>query len=125
MRGGAQACHGDTIALVVSTSDGGPRIGIVTEPMANRPLIEVMDWLVAAEPSITQLEIGTGGYAPTSHCDMPLLLKDAGARKAWLNEISSRGLTIGALHAWGNPLHPDEAGAEKHYFGLRGLVPLS
>ena len=94
MRGGAQPCDGDTIALVVSTSDRRPRIGVVTEPMANRPLIEVMDWLVADEPSITQLEIGTGGYAPTSHCDMPLFLKDAGARNAWLKEITSRGLSI-------------------------------
>jgi len=125
MRGRAQACDGDTIALVVSTGDGGPRIGVVTEPMANRPLIEVMDWLITAEPSITQLEIGTGGYAPTSHCDMPLLLKDAGARKAWLSEISSRGLTIGALNAWGNPLHPDEAVAKKHDSDLRDSIRLA
>jgi sugar phosphate isomerase/epimerase len=102
-----------------------PRIGIVTEAMARRPLIEVMDWLVREAPGVTDLEIGSGGYAPPTHCDVSLVLHDAGARKAWLAEIASRGLRVGALNAWGNPLHPDPDVAKKHDSDLRDSIRLA
>ena len=102
-----------------------PRLGVVTEAFANRPLIEVMDWLRASAPAITDLEIGAGGYAPTGHCDLPLLLRDAAARKVWLDEIDARGLRIAALNVWGNPLHPDESIAARHDGDLRGAVRLA
>lgn len=103
----------------------GPRIGVVTEAFANRPLVEVMDWMLAEARLVTHLEIGAGGYAPTGHCDMPKLLSDATARKAWLAEITSRELAIGALNVWGNPLHPDEAVARKHDSDLRDAIRLA
>src|SRR5947208_1825292 len=74
-----------------------PRIGVVTEPFASRPLTDVMDWLVRAAPGVTDLELGAGGYAPTTHCETALLLRDASARKAWFAEITSRGLRVAAL----------------------------
>jgi sugar phosphate isomerase/epimerase len=91
-----------------------PKIGLVTEPLASKPLSEIMDWVVAEVPEITGLEIGTGAYAPTSHCDLPRLLKEPGARRAWKREIEARGLDIAALNCWGNPLHPDETIASAH-----------
>ena len=102
-----------------------PRLGVVTEAFAGRPLTDVMDWLVRAAPTITDLEIGAGGYAPTRHCDTPLLLRDASARAAWQREISVRGLRIGALNVWGNPLHPDEAIASSHDADLRDAIRLA
>lgn len=98
---------------------------MVTEAMADRSLVDVMDWIVKEAPVITDLEIGTGGYAPTTHCDMPLLLLDAGARRRWLGELSARGLRIGALNAWGNPLHPDAGIAAKHDADLRDTIRLA
>lgn len=102
-----------------------PRIGVVTEPLANRTLIDVMDWLTRQVPEVSDLEIGTGGYAPTTHCDMGALLHDAAARKAWLHEITARGLRIGALNVWGNPLHPDSQLASKHDADLRDTIRLA
>ena len=102
-----------------------PRLGVVTEAFAGRALNDVMDWLVRATPTITDLEIGAGGYAPTGHCDTPLLLRDASARAAWQREISVRGLRIGALNVWGNPLHPDEAIASRHDADLRDAIRLA
>lgn len=84
-----------------------------------------MDWLVRAAPGVRGLEIGTGAYAPTTHCDMPALLRDADARKRWLNDIASRGLHIAALNCWGNPLHPDESIAGKHDSDLRNTIRLA
>ncbi len=105
--------------------DGDLRIGVVTEAFADRPLAEVMDWLVRDAPLVTDLEVGAGGYAPTGHCDMPRMLTDANARNAWLKEISSRGLRLAALNVWGNPLHPDAAVASKHDADLRDAIRLA
>ena len=108
-----------------SLESARPRVGVVTEALVDRPLVEAMDWLVKAVPEATDLEIGTGGYAPTTHCDMPLLLRDAEARKRWLAEITSRGLRLGALNVWGNPLHPDATVAAKHDSDLRDTIRLA
>jgi sugar phosphate isomerase/epimerase len=102
-----------------------PRIGFVTEAMADRPLVEVMDWLVREAPEITDLEVGTGGYAPTSHCDMHLLMRDTGARRKWLDEIAARSLRVGAFNAWGNPLHPDAEVAARHDADIKDTIRLA
>ena len=111
------------------------KIGLVTEPLASKPLHEVMDWVISEVPEISGLEIGTGAYAPTSHCDMPRLLREPGGRRAWKDEIEARGLEIAAFNCWGNPLHPDGSIARAHDAALRdtilvhptlleGLIPL-
>jgi len=102
-----------------------PGIGVVTEALASKPLNEVMDWLLAAAPEISGLEIGTGAYAPTGHCDMPRLLKERGARQAWRKEIVARGLAIAAFNCWGNPLHPDGSIARAHDAALRDTIRLA
>jgi sugar phosphate isomerase/epimerase len=102
-----------------------PRIGVVTEPLAKRPLVDVMDWLAREVPEITDLEIGTGAYAPTTHCDLRALLHDPAARTAWLHEITARGFRIGALNVWGNPLHPNSEIASKHDSDLRDTIRLA
>ena len=38
-----------------------PRLGLVTEAFADRPLTVVMDWLRVAAPNVTDLELGAGG----------------------------------------------------------------
>jgi sugar phosphate isomerase/epimerase len=107
--------------------EGADRLAIcvVTEAFANRSLTEVMDWLAREAPLVTQVEVGTGGYAPTGHCDMPRLLRDAGARRAWLGEIGARSLKLGALNVWGNPLHPDPEIAARHDSDLRATIRLA
>jgi sugar phosphate isomerase/epimerase len=98
---------------------------VVTEAFANKSLNQVMDWLVANAPAVTALELGAGGYAPTGHCDVAGLLRDASARQRWLNEIAARGLRVAALNVWGNPLHPDKAIATQHDADLRDAVRLA
>ncbi len=102
-----------------------PRIGLVTEPLAALSLTDIMDWLVAEVPEVTDLEIGTGGYAPTGHCDMLRLLQEKDARKVWLAEIETRGLRLAAFNVWGNVLHPDPAIACKHDKDLRATIRLA
>jgi sugar phosphate isomerase/epimerase len=108
-----------------SQQSAPPRIGLVTEAFADKPLVKVMDWVVKAAPDVTDLEIGTGGYAPLTHCDMHVLLRDSAERRDWLGEITARGLRVGALNAWGNPLHPDPDIAKKHASDLRDTIRLA
>src|SRR5579864_2840757 len=106
-------------------AEGSLEIGLVTEALIRQPLTDLMDWLVRNVPEITGLEIGTGAYAPTNHCDMPYLLSDPSACAAFRNEISSRGLHIAALNVWGNPLHPDPTIGDAHDRALRDTVRLA
>jgi sugar phosphate isomerase/epimerase len=101
------------------------RIGLVTEALIKWPLPDVMDWLEHDVPEITDLEIGTGAYAPTQHCDMHQLLADKSVRAAWQREIVARGFRIAALNAWGNPLHPDVEIAQAHDKALRDTITLA
>lgn len=101
------------------------RVGLVAEAFAHRPLVEVLDWLVREVPDVTDVEIGTGGYAPIAHCDMHVLLRDSAERRDWLREITVRGLRVGALNVWGNPLHPDADIAKKHASDLRDTIRLA
>lgn len=106
-------------------SRGPVRIGLVAEAMADRSLPEVMDWLRRKAPEITDLEIGTGGYAATTHADLGTLLRDSDVRRRWMEEVTARGLRVAALNAWGNPLHPDQAIAAKHASDLRDTIRLA
>jgi sugar phosphate isomerase/epimerase len=101
------------------------RLGLVTEAFADRSLAELLDWLEREAPEITDLEIDSGGYAPQAHCDRRALLRDADARSRWRAQIEDRGLRVGALNAWGNPLHPDPAVAARHDADLRETIRLA
>ena len=101
------------------------KIGLVTEPFASRPLCDVMDRVIAEAPEISWFEIGTGAYAPTSHCDMTRLLRDPAARRAWQEEIEARGLEIAAFNCWDDPLHPDGSIARAHDAALRATIRLA
>lgn len=102
-----------------------PSLGLVTEAFAHQSLVEVMEWLRRTSPSITDLELGSGGYAPTTHCDLGTLLRDASARKRWHDDITSRGFRVGAFNVWGNPLHPDSLIATRHDQDLRETIQLA
>jgi sugar phosphate isomerase/epimerase len=83
-----------------------PCLAVVAEAFLDRSLPQLLDWLGAAAPSVRALELGSGGYAPHPHLDREQLLGDPQARSRWMAELSSRGYSIAALSAWGNPLHP-------------------
>jgi sugar phosphate isomerase/epimerase len=101
------------------------KLGVVMEAFADRPLADALDWLRAAAPEVDELEIIAGGYGPTGHCDRAALLADEAARSAWMSEIESRGFTVGALNAWGNPLHPDPEVAAAQDRDLRETIRLA
>jgi predicted dehydrogenase len=59
--------------------DSAPRIGVVLEAFTGRPLDDVLGWLRAAAPEVTDIEVGAGGYAPHPHRDVAGLAEFARA----------------------------------------------
>jgi sugar phosphate isomerase/epimerase len=101
------------------------RIGVLLEAFLDRPLEVVLDLLTEIAPAATDVEIGVGGFAPAPHCDVPLLLRDASARREWLAGIEGRGFHVSALNVSGNPLDPDRGVGEQHDRSLRDAVRLA
>jgi sugar phosphate isomerase/epimerase len=99
------------------------KLGVFTVLYGNLPLEEALDKLVAL--GVEAVEIGSGNYPGSSHCDPDELLGDAGKRKAFSDAIESRGLVISALSAHGNPLHPDEAFARRSHETWQKTVRLA
>jgi len=99
------------------------KIGVFTVLFGQQPLEQVLDYV--KEQGAEAVEIGTGNYPGNAHCDPDKLLSDAGARKAFLDLVESRGLVISALSCHGNPLHPDAKIAREHHETHRKTVELA
>jgi sugar phosphate isomerase/epimerase len=87
------------------------KLGFLTAPFPETPLMEVADW--ASSAGFEGLEIAcwpratgpTRRYAGTSHIDVANL--SDGQAKELVDEIAGKGLSISGLGFYPNPLHPD------------------
>jgi sugar phosphate isomerase/epimerase len=82
------------------------KIGVFTALYSAEPLDAVLDRLVAL--GVQTVELSTGNYAGSAHCDPDELLADPARAAAFRRAIAERGLEISALSQHGNPLHPRE-----------------
>jgi sugar phosphate isomerase/epimerase len=89
------------------------RLGLLTAPFPQTPLMEVADW--AAANGFESLEIAcwppttgpTRRYAGTTHIDVTATSATRG--REIVDEIAGKGLAISGLGYYPNPLHPDPA----------------
>jgi sugar phosphate isomerase/epimerase len=96
------------------------RAGLFTDALGDRPLADALAWVAAETSEIRDVEIGTGGYSGSPHCDRAALLEDEEERRRLLAGINEAGFSLAALNASGNPLER-EADAE----ALRDTVQLA
>jgi sugar phosphate isomerase/epimerase len=82
------------------------KLGVFTVLFAQKPFEEMLDYV--ASKGLQAVEIGTGAYPGTAHCDPDVLLADEGKLKAFKQAVESRGLIISALSCHGNALHPQK-----------------
>ncbi len=101
------------------------KLGLFTDAFLKWSLVEVLDWMQREVPSITMVEIGTGGYSPAPHCETRALLRGSRKRRAWHNTVRSRGYEISALNVSGNPLQPRADLARRHDRDLRDTIRLA
>ncbi|MET3934747.1 sugar phosphate isomerase/epimerase [Arthrobacter sp. OAP107] len=80
------------------------QLGLITDSLGSLPLEKALD--LAAELEVETVEIATGNWSESPHADLADLLSSASARGHLLKAVTSRGLSLSALNANGNQLHP-------------------
>jgi sugar phosphate isomerase/epimerase len=94
------------------------KIGVFTALYSDLTLEQVLEKLAGF--GVETVELGTGNFPGSAHCDPDVLLGDARALEAFRRAIASSGLTISALSQHGNPLHPrDDVAQAAHRTWLR------
>ena len=82
------------------------KVGVFTVILRSMPFEQALDYL--ASLGVETVEIGTGAFTGTDHCDAEQLLASDVKAKEFLHAIHSRGLRISCLSVHGNPIHPNQ-----------------
>jgi sugar phosphate isomerase/epimerase len=80
------------------------QLGLITDSVGSRPLEEVLN--LAVELELDTIELATGNWSAAPHADLNELVSNPAARGRLAKEVESRGLSLSALNANGNQLHP-------------------
>jgi len=99
------------------------RLGAYTACLHDRPLDDALDVLQAH--GLTSVEVNTGGFIPSPHCHVDLLLSSAEARREYLDLFASRGMELTGLNCNGNPLNPLPQVGPRHADDLRRTIELA
>lgn len=99
------------------------KLGVFAVLFSQKSFEEMLDHVKGA--GLDAVEIGTGCYPGNAHCPLDELLEDEAKRKAYLEAVTSRGLTISAFSCHGNPISPDKAFAEESDEVLRKTIKLA
>ncbi|MBV8142457.1 MAG: sugar phosphate isomerase/epimerase [Verrucomicrobia bacterium] len=88
------------------------KVGVFTVILQSMPFEQTLDYLAGL--GVQTVEIGTGAYTGTAHCNPEPLLANDREAKEFLNAVTSRGLEISCLSVHGNPVHPNRKIAGEH-----------
>jgi sugar phosphate isomerase/epimerase len=99
------------------------RLGVFTVLYQKVPFEEALDRL--QELGVQAVEIGTGNYPGSAHCDPEAMLGDDEAMASFRKAVESRGMIISALSQHGNPLHPQDDVARRAHQTWRKTVELA
>ncbi len=97
------------------------KIGMVTDSLGHLSFIDMLD--TAARLGIEGVEFNAANWTSAPHLDLKGLLENAAARREFLSAVERRGLSIAALNANGNQLHPTEG--EKQSEALHDTIRLA
>ncbi|MFA6948273.1 MAG: sugar phosphate isomerase/epimerase [Eubacteriales bacterium] len=90
---------------------------------ASLPLEQSLSKLSAM--GVDTLEIGAGGYPGKAHCDPAVLLSDPNAYDKFMATLKKYNMTVAALAAHGNNVHPDKKIAAQFDSDFRNAVLLA
>lgn len=80
---------------------------------------------IMSEQGVTTVEVGAGGYPGKAHCDPAVLLADEAKLEEFKNTFKKYNISICALAAHGNPLHPDKELAKMYDTDFKNAVLLA
>ena len=99
------------------------KVGVFSVILSSMKLEHALDYLAGL--GVQAVEIGAGGYAGKSHCDVEALLGSDRKANEFLRAITSRGLQISALTCAGNSIHPNKKLAASFERDFRNAVRLA
>lgn len=88
------------------------KLGVLTALFGQQSLDEALDYI--KKVGVEVVELGTGNYLGSSHCNPDELLANDKKLKTFKRKLEDRGMEISALSCHGNPLHPQKAMAKEH-----------
>jgi sugar phosphate isomerase/epimerase len=106
-----------------STNSTDQALAVLTDALDHLSLAGALEW--CAERRVTGVELGVGGYSSAPHVEVRDLIASPRARRELSAGLAAAGLTVVALNASGNPLHPDPTTALDHARALRDAVILA
>ena len=99
------------------------KLSVLAVALADRPLPQALQFL--KERGVQAVEVGCGGYPGKAHCDPKALLGNEKKLREFQDTFKRHGLSISALSAHGNPVHPDKAIAKKFHDDFVNAVLLA
>lgn len=99
------------------------KLSVLENLYAKLPFEESLAKLQAL--GVDTVEIGAGGYPGKAHCDPAKLLADKSEYDKFVSTLEKYGMSICALAAHGNPVHPDKAIAEEFDTDFKNAVLLA
>ncbi len=99
------------------------KLSVLAVALADRPLSGALRFL--EERGVQSVEIGCGGYPGKAHCDPDILLNDSKKLEEFRDTFKRYHMTISALSAHGNAVHPDEATAKAYEHDFVNAVLLA
>lgn len=99
------------------------KLGVFAVMFSSMKFEKALDYI--ASVGVEAVEIGCGGYVGDAHCKPAQLLTDAKATAKLKKAVDSRGLTISALSAHANPLHPDPKIGDAHRTAVKNGIKMA
>lgn len=98
-------------------------LGAYTACLHNYQLDEALDILKGA--GLTGAEVNVGGFIPSPHAPVDLLIGSQAAREDYLGVFESKGMRLAGLNTSGNPLSPLPDVGPRHAYDLRRAIELA
>ena len=99
------------------------KLSVLAVALADRPLPQALQFL--KDRGVQAVEIGCGGYPGKAHCDPQILLNDEKKLQEFKDAFARTGLTISALSAHGNAVHPNKDMAKMYHDDFVNAVLLA
>lgn len=98
-------------------------LGAYTACLHNYQLSEALD--ILKEDGLTGAEVNVGGFIPSPHCPVDLLISSESAREDYKGIFAQKGMRLAGLNTSGNPLNPLPDVGPKHSYDLRRAIELA
>ena len=99
------------------------KLGVFSPALAYKSLDDALTYL--EEQGAQMIELGTGGYPGTAHCDAAQLIRDDAKLAEFKATMARHNIQISALSCHGNPVHPNKEIAKQFDDTIRDTILLA